>query len=100
MTKNPFINALAAGLYIAAVVFVMTNAEGVLQDREDTPLMPMAMLSLFVLSAAVMSYIFVFQPLQLFLENKKKEGVDLFLKTVGAFAGVTVIFWLVLAFFI
>ncbi|MDB5224948.1 MAG: hypothetical protein JWO43_570 [Candidatus Adlerbacteria bacterium] len=47
---------------------------------------PIAMLSLFVFSASVMSYIFLYQPLQLFLDGEKKKAVDLFLKTLAAFA--------------
>jgi len=48
-------------------------------------------LSLFVLSAAVMGFLFVYQPLQLYLDCHKKEGVDFFFKTVGSFAIITVL---------
>ncbi len=37
-------------------------------------------------SAASMGYLFLYQPLQLYLEGEKKKSVDLFLKTLGVFA--------------
>ena len=52
----------------------------------------MALLSLFVLSAAVMGYIFFYQPTQLYLAGKHKEAVNMFLKTVGFFATITLVF--------
>jgi hypothetical protein len=53
--------------------------------------MPIIMLSLFTLSAAVMAFIFGYQPLLLFLEDKKKDAVSLFLKTVAIFGSITII---------
>ena len=85
MTKNPIINALAGLLYIVLVVSVLFNAQ-FFMGQEESILIPIAMLSLFVFSAASMAYIFLYEPLQLFLEGKKKESVNLFLKTLFAFA--------------
>jgi hypothetical protein len=51
--------------------------------------MPIIMLSLLVLSVSVMAYIFGYQPLVLFLDDKRKEAISLFLKTVGIFGGIT-----------
>ena len=88
MTKNPFYNALAASIYIAVVVLLMTFAT----ETENTPdsfLAPLMMISLFTLSAAVMGYIFGYQPLQLFLDGKKEKAVKLFLQTVGIFGCIT-----------
>lgn len=96
MTKNPVINALSASAYIFLVVTVM-NSLMKYAPKEDGFLAPVLALSMFTLSAAVMGYIFGSQPLQLFLDGKKKEAVKLFLQTVGAFALVTIIvFFLVL----
>lgn len=85
MTTNPFLNALAAFGYIVAVVLAIFYAGPLLggPNGEDTIFIPMAMLSLFVFSAATMSYIVLYQPLVLFLENKKPEAANLFLKTIG-----------------
>ncbi len=96
MTKNPLVNALAASLYImlvASVMFYGTNHTGPV----NSIIVPVAMISLFTLSAAVMGYLFLYQPLQLYLDGKKKNAVHLFLQTVAVFAGITT-FILVLLF--
>jgi len=90
MTKNPFINALAGLLYISLVATLMFY--GIADKFDNTILIPITMLSLFVFSAAMMGYIFLFTPLQLFLEGQKKESVDLFLKTLAAFAVAAALF--------
>lgn len=88
MTKNPFYNALAALGYIVLIVLGMNAISGVQRDLGEI-IMPIIMLSLLTLSAAVMVYIFGYQPLLLFLEDKKKEAISLFLKTVGIFGVIT-----------
>jgi hypothetical protein len=90
MTKNPVLNALAALLYIVSIsslmYFGLSNLTG-----PDTILAPVAMLSLFTFSAAVMGYLFLYQPFQLYFDGKKKQGVDLFLKTMASFGIITAI---------
>jgi hypothetical protein len=86
MTKNPIFNALAALSYIALIVSVIFYGPQYVHIEENTILIPIGMLSLFVFSAAAMGYIFLSQPLQLFLEGQKKESIGLFLKTLCAFA--------------
>jgi hypothetical protein len=90
MTKNPIYNALAAFGYIVLIVFGMYNISNI-DDVINEFIMTAIMLSLLTLSVAVMAYIFGYQPLVLFLDNKKKEAVSLFLKTVGAFSVLTAI---------
>lgn len=85
MSKNPIINALSACAYIILIVSVMTSLQ-TQSSKPDTFLAPMIALSLLTLSAAVMAYIFFYQPLQLLLEGKKKEAVRLFVQTVAIFA--------------
>ena len=90
MTKNPFINAIAAILYITAVASLMfygTEHGG----NVKSVIVPIAIVSLFTLSAAVMGYLFLYQPLQLYLDGKKKHAINLFLQTVAVFAGITVL---------
>jgi hypothetical protein len=97
MTKNPIYNALAALVYIVAIVFGMNYISTITTAANDF-IMPIIMLSLLVLSVAVMAYVFGYQPLVLFLDDKKKEAVNLFLKTVGVFGGITII--LILIYFL
>jgi membrane protease YdiL (CAAX protease family) len=90
MTKNPFYNALAAIIYIILIVFGLNNIPTIQYDLNQY-IQPIIMLSFLVLSVSVMTYIFGYQPLVLFLDNKRKEAVSLFLKTVGIFGGITLI---------
>lgn len=91
MSKNPIINALGAAGYIAIIVAVFTFISQTQRNKPDTVLAPAIVMSLLTLSAAVMAYIFFYQPLQLFIEGKKKKATDLFIQTVGVFAIFTVI---------
>jgi hypothetical protein len=89
MTANPFLNAAAALGYIIALVLAIFYG-GPAIGPKDTIFIPMAMLSLFVFSAATMGYLVLYQPIVMFLENKKAEAVDLFLKTIGTLGGFAI----------
>jgi hypothetical protein len=60
-------------------------------ETEDTLFAPIALISLFTLSAAVMGYLFLSEPVQLYLDDKKKEAVNLFVRTVAVFGGLTIV---------
>ena len=89
MSRNPYINALLAAAYIVFVVLLITYGPAYVRDKPDTILAPMAMLSLLVFSVALMGYLFFLQPVQMFLEGQKVEAVELFTKTLAAFAVIT-----------
>lgn len=91
MSKNPIINAVSASGYILLVTLVLTFGSRV-APKEDSVLAPVAFISLLTLSVAVMGYLFIYQPAQLYFGGKKKEGVNLFLKTVIIFAVLTLAF--------
>jgi uncharacterized membrane protein len=86
--NNPFYNAVLAEGYICLVAFVMFYGQPFVAE-EDAVIMPIAALSLLVLSAAVMGYLFFYTPMTLFLEGRKDTAVQFFLKTVGSFAAMT-----------
>jgi hypothetical protein len=90
MSKNPIINAISASAYIGLVVTVMNFISQTQKNKPDIILAPIILLSLLTLSATVMAYLFFYQPLQLFIEGKKKAAVDLFVRTIGVFAAFTV----------
>ena len=91
MSTNPYMNAVLAAVYIVVVAFAMYF--GSQNAREtDSVLAPIAMLSLLVLSVAVMGYLFFFQPAQLFMAGRVAEAGVFFLKTVGVFALITFVF--------
>ena len=91
MSKNPIINALSASAYIILVVSIMTFVTHPLKNKPDTFFAPITILSVLTLSVAVMAFLFFYQPLLLFIEGKKKEAVNLFVKTVGIFAAITAV---------
>jgi hypothetical protein len=90
--KKPFLHALGAAAYIAIIVCVMQLLSKLLGDYNGTFVVPMAVLSMFVLSAAIMGYFFLSESLMLFMDNKKKEAVEFFAKVVGFFACFVLLF--------
>ena len=91
MTPNPFYNALFAISYIVTLVSVAILTPKLLGGPEESIIYPMIGLSIFVLSAAVMAYLFFYQPVVMLIEGKRDEAVKLFLKTVGIFACATLV---------
>ena len=91
MNMNPFLNAFAAALYIVLIVNIMNALTSSVVPKE-TLLIPMTMLSLFVLSAAFMGFVFMYKPFQLYFDNRREEALSFFIKTVGAFACFTLAF--------
>lgn len=89
--KKPFVFALVAAVYIVVLVLGVNNATQFFPPK-DNIVMPMTMLGLFVLSAAVMGFLFLSEPLRLFLEGQKQEAVKFFAKIVGIFACFVAIF--------
>lgn len=88
MTKNPILNAFAALGYIIVVAFVMIRITEQTDLPQKTIFIPIFALSMLTLSASVMGYVFLSQPLQMYLDGKKKQAVQLFIQTVGSFAGI------------
>ena len=74
MTKNPFINALTAVTYIVVLVSIMNLIPDNGFDSSIVEFVaPILVISLFTLSAAVMGYVFCYQPLRLYLDGKKEQ---------------------------
>jgi len=88
--KKPIIHAASAMAYIVGLFLLLFF--GISEpDSPDPALMPVIMLSLFVLSAAIMGYLFLGEPLMLYLDGKKKEAVRFFYQTVLSFAVFTML---------
>ncbi len=91
MSKNPFVNAFCASAYIILGVAIMNFVTQPLRNKPDTFFAPVVFLSLLTLSVAVMAFLFFYQPVLLFVEGKKREAVNLFVKTVSIFGVFTVV---------
>lgn len=99
MTKNPFLNAAGATIYIAVVASALYYGPKAVGAIEGI-IVPVAFLSLFVLSAAMMGCFFLYQPALLLSEGRRREAAKLFLQTVAAFAGITgtfIVAWILLS---
>ena len=90
MKWNPFLNAIAAAAYIGLVALFMHFIESLRHDTPDTLIDSVGFISLFVCSAAVMAFLFFYQPVLRLVENRKAEAVSYFLKTLGIFGAITV----------
>jgi hypothetical protein len=87
--KNPYFNGLFAEVYIIIVALIMHTFSA--PNTPDTPFDGVAAISLFVLSAAVMGFLFIGEPLQLYLNNEKKNALTFFGKTLLCFACITLL---------
>jgi len=94
MKLTPFINAISAAIYIVLVVLLIQSLQ-VFSSLKDTIFIPMFMLSLLVLSVAIMGFLFFFQPLWLYIDGHKDKALTFFLKTIGFFACFVLIFFIV-----
>lgn len=95
MKKSPLAHALSATAYIALVAITMFYGSPFM-GPEDNVLMPIAMLSLLVLSAAFMGFVFFYEPVQMYLAGDKQGALSFFLKTIGIFAVITVAIFIIL----
>jgi hypothetical protein len=96
---NPYLNAVLAAAYIVGIVFVIQvfTSQTTLQK---TLYIPIGMLGLLVLSVAVMSYLFGYEPFRLYFDTKREEAVIFFLKTLGTFAAIVVVYLAYIFFFL
>ena len=88
--KKPFLYALVAAIYIVFIVSFINFMISMMPQK--SVFIPMVMLSLFVLSAAIMGFLFLYEPLDLYIEGRKGEAVVFFLRIVGFFACFAVVF--------
>lgn len=87
------LNALGTALYIGLITSVLFGTSQFFESKntEDTVLVPIAMLLLFVLSAAITGSLVVGRPVLWYLDGKKKEAVSLFMATLGFLFLITIL---------
>lgn len=98
MTTHPLSNALLALGYIALIATGLRLTQH-FATPQDSFFVPIAMLSLFVLSAVLMGTIFFLKPVLMYLDGQKEEAVRLFLTSLGYFAVGTVLAFVAVLFF-
>ncbi len=84
--KKPIVYSLVAIVYIVFLVSLVNFVSSFFEAEPDTILAPMLMLGLLVLSVAVMGFLFLSEPIRLYMEGQKREAFVMFGKIVGFFA--------------
>ena len=100
MNKKSFYHAILAAGYITLLVSFMNWISGLPHKPEDNIFMPITLLALLVLSVTIMAYLFFYQPVLLLLDGKHPEAAKLFLGTIGIFAALTIIFFVIAMYII
>lgn len=92
-----FLDALGTIIYIALVATVMSNANRWFGGPDIPILTPIAVLSLLVLSAAIVGALVLGRPVMRYLDGQKSEAVKLFLYTIAWLFGFTAVIFIILA---
>ena len=82
LIKSSLINSVIALLYISGVALLMTNAQNIF-GKGDNVFTGIAVLMLFVISAAIMGFVILGRPILMYLDGLKKEAVKLFYLTIA-----------------
>ena len=93
--KRALINSISTSLYIIAVALFMYFGTLIKIGKTNTIFVPISLLLLFVLSAAVTGFLIFGKPAQLYVDGKKKEALTLLTYTI-IFLGVITVSALVL----
>jgi|SRR3989344_1401508 len=88
--KRAFIDAVGTAFYIILIVSLIFSLRN-FPKIEDTPLIPIAMLLLFVCSAAITGFLVFGKPVMLYIDGKKKEAVSLLTHTLGMLVLITIV---------
>ena len=82
-------NAVFTAVYIVAVACFMNYGSQLKLGRVNTVLAPIALLMLFVTSAAITGYLIFGKPAQIYIDGKKKEAISLMTHTLVYFSAIT-----------
>jgi hypothetical protein len=97
--KTAFLNALTTAVYVTLVGAFMSWGGQVQLGRGNFFLIPVALLLLFVFSAALTGYLVFGKPVLWYLDGKKKEALELLFTTLGFFSVITTLAILLLVIF-
>ncbi len=97
MFKQSLLSALGVAAYVTLIVTglfkLMPGPDG------ESLFVPIAMLMLFVVSAAIVGSLVLLKPIMMYVSGMKAESVKLLLWTIGWLAGFTVIAFVVAKLF-
>lgn len=97
--RNALIDALGTTLYIILVVSLRFSLGSFFPEAEDNILIPIAMLLLFVFSAALTGFLVFGRPVMWYLDGKRKEAVSLLTYTLVILFIITLIAFIILGIY-
>ncbi len=100
MIKRAFLNAIGTAVYIVLVVSLIFSFQSFSSNSEKTIIIPIAMLLLFVCSAAITGFLVFGKPVMLYIDGKKKEAVSLLGYTVGILFLITILAFILLIIYL
>ncbi len=93
--KRAFIDSVGTIVYIILVVSFIFSLQ-IFASKKDIIIIPIAMLLLFVCSAAITGFLVFGKPVMLYIDGKKKEAVSLLVYTLGILFLITLIVFIIL----
>lgn len=93
--KRAFIDSIATTVYIILVVSFIFSLQ-IFAPKKDIIIIPIAMLLLFVCSAAITGFLVFGKPVMLYIDGKKKEAITLLGYTIGILFLITIISFILL----
>jgi len=89
--RNAVLNALGTAGYVVLIATFLSNASKFFgPDEPKTVLIPIAMLLLLIISAAITGFLVFGRPVLWYLDGKKKEALSLLGYTLGVLFVITV----------
>ncbi len=88
--NRSFIDALGVVIYITAIALFLSNGEKVF-GHTSSFLLPLFMMLLLIVSASVTGFLVLGKPVQLYLDNQKKDALNLLWSTLAWLVGLAVI---------
>jgi hypothetical protein len=93
--KNAFIDAIGTAVYVVLVASFLYFLQGNV-PKINTVLVPIAMLLLFVFSAALTGFLVFGRPVMLYLDGKKREAILLIGYTLSILLVMVLLFFVLL----
>ena len=90
------LNSLGTAAYIILVVSFMFSLQIFSGEQEDIIIIPIAMLLLFVSSAAITGFLVFGKPIMLYMDGKKNEAILLLEYTIGILFLITIMVFIIL----
>jgi len=96
IVRTALLNALGTLVYVVLIALLMSSLQAMFSGAKDIILAPIAMLLLFVFSAAFTGMLVLGKPVLWYLDGKKKEALALFAWTLLFLFTLTVIVFIVM----